>query len=231
MNVNVQNIISGNWNIPITFKLDKPQILTIIGRNGVGKTTLLNTLAGLLPIKSGSFIFNDEDITNTNEIKRVKLGIRIALEGRHIFTRLTVKENLFIGALHDKDKNKKIILMENILETFPDPKDKLSETAGGLSGGQQTQLSIARALIGQPKLLLLDEPTLGLDPLNIEKLINVIKKINIESVAVIMAEQSASLAKAFPDRVLLMSNNSIFFDGTFSEAIIEKKFDGILPER
>ncbi len=231
MNVNVQNIISGNWNIPITFKLDKPQILTIIGRNGVGKTTLLNTLAGLLPIKSGSFIFNDEDITNTNEIKRVKLGIRIALEGRHIFTRLTVKENLFIGALHDKDKNKKIILMENILETFPDLKDKLSETAGGLSGGQQTQLSIARALIGQPKLLLLDEPTLGLDPLNIEKLINVIKKINIESVAVIMAEQSASLAKAFPDRVLLMSNNSIFFDGTFSEAIIEKKFDGILPER
>lgn len=224
------NMESGTWDQKVSFKVNEKEIVILLGRNGAGKTTLLNTIAGLLPLKSGKIIYDGIDFEYQNEVEWIEAGIRIALEGRQLFSRLSVKKNLLLGAYTQKDKTKLISNLNWVLEIFPDLKEKLNEQAVSLSGGQQTQLSVGRALMGNPKLMLLDEPTLGLDPQNIKKLIHALNIIREKhGVTIIIAEQGANLAKVFPERILILVGGEILFDGNWQEAEKEGKLANILP--
>jgi len=219
----LEKMESGNWNRAVSFSVQGGEVLLILGRNGAGKTTLLNTIAGMSPIRSGKLIFDGKDITLLCDQSRVENGIHIALEGRKGFSRLTVKKNLLLGAItcHKKE------IIENDLEwvisVFPQLEEKLDHLAGTLSGGQQTQLNIGRALMGQPKVLLLDEPALGLDPINARTVADVVRQICTERrITTIIAEQSGQFLQAFPQRVLLMAAGEILFDGSWSALVREK---------
>lgn len=220
---------SGSWNRPISFQVDVDEVVLLLGRNGAGKTTLLNTIAGLQPVRSGSIEIEDHDATNINEQWRSRYCVRIALEGRQVFSRLSVQRNLLLGA-YARGRDRSIYAdLEWVLEIFPDLHTKLTAPAGSLSGGQQTMLNIGRALMGKPKLLLLDEPALGLDPQNIKKLIKAINQIRGErKVAVLVAEQSGSFALAFPQRIILIIGGEILFDGSWERAAQEGKLSDVL---
>jgi len=226
----LKQLESGSWDRKATLDVEEKEIVILLGRNGAGKTTLLNTIAGLLPVKAGRIFFDNFDITDSDVMHRTDMGIRIAVEGRKVFQRLSVKKNLILGAYNQKDKHKIQNSLKWILEIFPDLNEKLNERAGNLSGGQQTQLNISRALMGNPRLLLLDEPTLGLDPQNINKLI---KSLNIirekQGVTTIVAEQGGILAKRFSQRCILMVGGEILFDGPWEEAGRDNEIRNVLP--
>jgi branched-chain amino acid transport system ATP-binding protein len=220
---------SGSWNRPISFQVDVGEVVLLLGRNGAGKTTLLNTIAGLQPVRSGSIEIEDHDATKMDEQGRNRHSIRIALEGRQVFSRLSVQRNLLLGA-YARGRDKSINAdMEWVLEIFPDLRTKLAAPAGSLSGGQQTMLNIGRAVMGRPKLLLLDEPALGLDPQNIKKLIKGINQIRAErKIGVLVAEQSGSFALAFSQRIILIMGGEILFDGSWEQAAQEGKLSDVL---
>ena len=221
---------SGSWRRPISLKFNLNEIVLLLGRNNAGKTTLLNTIAGLVPENSGEIWFNSQNITGFSELERIRYGIRIALEGRQIFSRLTVRQNLLLGAFNEKKGADITRRIEWITNVFPDLKLKIDDRAGTLSGGQQTQLNIGRALMGNPRLLLLDEPTLGLDPINIKKLIEALIYINEkQNVTLIIAEQSGLLSKYFSERIILFYSGEIIFDGGWEKAVNEGKASLILP--
>jgi len=220
----LDKVASGSWNRTVTFEVKAGEVLLLLGRNGAGKTTLLNTIAGLLEIRSGRLSFQDEDITFLSAQERVKRGLRIALEGRRLFPRLSVRKNLRLGAFGRLQANAVEADIEWVTGIFPSLLEKLDQPAGTLSGGQQTQLNIARALMGRPKLLLLDEPALGLDPKNVITLIGVVKKARDETgLTAVIAEQGGQFAEAFPQRVLLVVGGEIVFDGPWARVAQEKE--------
>lgn len=221
---------SGTWKQKVSIDIDEGEVIVLLGRNGAGKTTFLNTVAGLLTPTSGKIIFRGMELSHSDIVNSVNAGIRIALEGRQIFSRLSVKKNLLLGAYTQKHGDTLASDLKLILEIFPDLNEKLNELAVNLSGGQQTQLNVARALMGNPRLLLLDEPTLGLDPRNTNKLIKILNLISKEQgVSIVIAEQGVALAKIFDKRVLLMVGGEILFDGSWEEAKIKGELKSILP--
>lgn len=217
--LHLDQLESGSWRRPVSLDIGEGEIVLLLGRNGAGKTTLLETIAGLQSVRSGRIKVDGFDVTTLDEHGRIAKGIRIALEGRQLFTRLSVRRNLLLGAFGRRQKSHISTDLERVLDLFPDLRPKLGQPAGSLSGGQQTMVNISRALMGRPQLLLLDEPSLGLDPQNTAKLISALHEIQQEGgVAVLVGEQSGALARAFPERVLLMVGGELLFDGTLEDA-------------
>ena len=193
-----------------TLTLNKGSFLAIIGANGAGKTTLLKGLSGLKQSSGGSIKFKNQDISATNANVRASKGITLVPEGRGIFSRLTVMENLLVGSFVKKyDKSSLEKKVEEQLILFPKLRERLNQIAGTLSGGEQQMLAIARALIGVPDLLLLDEPSMGLAPIITEQIFEVIRDINREGVTVILVEQNAGLALKMAQKAIVLESGEV----------------------
>ena len=215
-----------------TLTLNKGSFLAIIGANGAGKTTLLKGLSGLKQSSGGSIKFKNQDITVTKAHDRATNGITLVPEGRGIFSRLTVMENLLVGSF--VKKYEKSILEEKVEEQlilFPKLRERLNQLAGTLSGGEQQMLAIARALIGVPDLLLLDEPSMGLAPIITEQILDVIRDINRKGVTVILVEQNAGLALKMAQKAIVLESGEIVRNANATELLeddsVKKAYLGI----
>lgn len=194
----------------VDLHLEKGEVVTIIGANGAGKTTLLKTISGILPSQTGKIFFQKERIERCAPDKIVKMGISHCPEGRRIFHSLSVEENLRLGAFTRNDKKEMEDELEDIFRLFPVLKQKIKQKGGILSGGEQQMLAIARALMSKPKVLLLDEPSLGLAPKLVEKILfETIPEINHEGVSILLVEQNANLALQIAKRGYVLETGNI----------------------
>jgi len=207
----------------IDITLHAGELVSLIGANGAGKTTTLNAISGTLPIAGGELLYDGAHINNLPAHLRVQRGLALVPEGRGIFTRLTVEENLRMGAYIRKDKAQIEVDMQRVFEMLPRVKERLSQVAGTLSGGEQQMLAIGRALLSKPKLLLLDEPSMGLAPLFVEKIFEVVQSIVREGVTVLLVEQNANLALKFSQRAYVMESGQISLSGTGDELLHDPK--------
>jgi branched-chain amino acid transport system ATP-binding protein len=198
------------------------EIVTVVGANGAGKTTLLRCLSGVQPVTAGSITFRGEPFTTVPAHRRLKLGLAQSPEGRQIFTNLTVEENLRLGAFLFTDERVDRD-MEDAFTMFPILKQKRNQVAGGLSGGQQQMLAIARALMGRPACLLLDEPSMGLAPLLVQQIFDVVKGLKALDVTVLLVEQNAFGALSIADRGYVMETGQIVMDGPAEDLIADPR--------
>lgn len=201
----------------ISFSVDEGEIITLIGANGAGKTTTMQSVIGLIPKKAGTVTYNGENITHTPAHKLVGKGMAQVPEGRRIFQELTVYENLLMGAFLNKDKKEIKEDIEGIYTLFPRLKERKSQIAGTLSGGEQQMLAMGRALMSKPKLLMLDEPSMGLSPLLVDEVFNLIKEINKDGTTILLVEQNAGKSLAISDRAYVLENGKIVLTGTGKE--------------
>jgi branched-chain amino acid transport system ATP-binding protein len=209
----------------ISLHVKEGELVTLIGSNGAGKTTSLHTISGLLHPKRGKIIYQGEDITYLSPYEIVKRGISQVPEGRHIFAGLTVKENLIIGSIQRKDSSGVATDLKYIYSLFPVLEKRLYQKAGTLSGGEQQMLAISRALLSKPKLLLLDEPSLGLAPLLVQEIFAVIQKVRNEGCTVLLVEQNARKALEIADRGYVIETGSITLEGSAQELRANKKVE------
>jgi branched-chain amino acid transport system ATP-binding protein len=201
----------------VSLHLDTGELLAIIGANGAGKTTLLRTLSGVLKARSGSIRFEGKELTRLSPFDIVALGIAHSPEGRQLFGGLTVLENLKLGAVQRTDRAAIEQDLDWTFELFPVLKDRRLQRAGTLSGGEQQMLAIGRALMARPRLLLLDEPSLGLAPLLVERIFGVIARLKAERVTLLLVEQNARMALDVADRAYVMETGRIKLRGTAAE--------------
>ena len=203
----------------VSFHVEKGEILSFIGANGAGKSTLMNTLSGILKPKMGEIIFEGEDITKLSPRDRVRKGIILCPEGRQIFPKFTVEENLLMGAytVYDKELNRRNY--EKVFELFPQIKDRQKQIAGTLSGGEQQMLAIGRALMSAPKILMLDEPSLGLSPILVEQIFDLINEINRQGTTILLVEQNAMAALEISDRAYALETGEITIEGSGEELL------------
>ncbi len=202
----------------ITLNVQSGEIVTVVGANGAGKTTLLRCISGIQPAASGEIVFRGEAITTVPAYRRIRRGITQSPEGRQIFTNLTVEENLRLGAFLFSDERVDRD-MEDAFQMFPILREKRNLAAGGLSGGQQQMLAIARALMGRPNCLLLDEPSMGLAPILVQQIFDVVSGLKALNVTVLLVEQNAFGALKIADRGYVMETGQITMDGP-AEALI-----------
>ncbi|MDP1605432.1 MAG: ABC transporter ATP-binding protein [Rhodocyclaceae bacterium] len=202
----------------ISLEVRSGELVALVGANGAGKTTLLRAISGVQPLVAGTIIFDGEDITQLSADRRVKLGICQVPEGRQVFGPLSVEDNLRLGAI-TQSKGRLAVGLERVYETFPVLKEKRHLPAGTLSGGQQQMLSIGRALMGRPKLLLLDEPSMGLAPLLVEEVFNVVRSLKSQGMTILLVEQNAYAALEIADRGYVMETGSITLSGTGQELL------------
>jgi len=195
----------------ISFGIRKGEIVTLIGANGAGKSTTLRTISGLLKPKEGEIVLEGTTLKNVAPHEVVKRGISQAPEGRKIFANMSVRENLELGAYLRKDKANISRDMERVFTLFPRLKERIKQNAGTLSGGEQQMLAIGRALMASPRLLLMDEPSLGLAPLLVKAIFEVIKEINKEGVTILLVEQNANLALRIAHRGYVLETGKILF--------------------
>jgi len=193
----------------ISFNIEKGEIVTLIGSNGAGKTTTLHSVSGLIPKVSGAVTFKGEDITSLSADKIVRKGLVHVPEGRRIFANLSVKENLDMGAFIRNDKAGIKADKEWCFELFPRLKERLSQFAGTLSGGEQQMLAMARALMTKPELLLLDEPSMGLAPILVDEIFDIIKKINEGGTTILLVEQNAYKALSIANHAYVLETGNI----------------------
>ena len=203
----------------ISLKVPKEKVVTLIGANGAGKSTTLRTICRLVKAKNGEIIFNDENITNKATDEIVKMGIAMIPEGRKIFPNLTVQENLTLGAFVRTDKKKVAQDHEWVCELFPRIKERLWQKGGTLSGGEQQMLAVARGLMSRPKLLMLDEPSLGLAPLLVKEIFDIIKRIHREGMTVLLVEQNAFAALKIADYAYVLETGKVVLQGTGEELL------------
>lgn len=202
----------------INFNINQGEIVTIIGSNGAGKSTTLNSLAGLIKPASGTVLFNGEDVTKLESYELVKKGISLSPEGRQIFPRMSVIENLELGGYFrtrtelEKGKN-------NVFELFPILKERSWQSGGTLSGGEQQMLAIGRALMASPKILILDEPSLGLAPIIVKEIFKLIRRIRDEGITVLLVEQNAKMALSISDRGYVLETGKIRLEGKSEELL------------
>ena len=219
----IQNLSSAYGMVQIlydvSFKVEEKEILSIIGPNGAGKTTLVKTIMGLLPPKSGTITFKGENISKLPPYEIVKKGITMIPEGREIFPRMTVEENMRLGAYTVKDKAKIRDTMEKVFEIFPVLKRKEKSLAQTLSGGEQQMLVICRSLMCNPQLLILDEPSLGLAPIIVEKVLDTIRTINDEGVTILLVEQNIQDSLEVADRGYVLEEGRIVLEGKSRELL------------
>lgn len=207
----------------ISLTVEEGELVTLIGANGAGKTTTLNTLGGLITPSAGSIRYAGEDLLRIPAHDRVRHGLALVPEGRGIFSRLTVRENLLMGAFHRHDKAEIAADLEKSYALFPRLREREQQLAGTLSGGEQQMLAIARALMSRPRLLLLDEPSMGLAPLMVEKIFGIIREINTQGVAILLIEQNARLALAAAKRAYVMESGSITLSGPAAELAADER--------
>lgn len=199
------------------------ELVCLIGANGAGKTTTLNAIAGVLPLAGGDILYAGDKMNAVPAHKRLRKGIALVPEGRGIFTRLTVEENLRMGAYTRNDKAGIEADLERVYTMLPRVKERLHQVAGTLSGGEQQMVAIGRALLSRPKLLLLDEPSMGLAPLVVEKIFEVVQSVAREGVTILLVEQNANLALEFAQRGYVMESGKITLTGTGEELLADPK--------
>ncbi|HML40128.1 MAG TPA: ABC transporter ATP-binding protein [Bellilinea sp.] len=203
----------------LSFHLEQGEIVTLIGANGAGKSTTLNTISGIYHPRQGSVIFEGEDITTTPAQNIVRKGIVQSPEGRKIFGTLTVMENLDLGAYTRSDKEEIEKDLDMVFTRFPRLKERRNQLGGTLSGGEQQMLAMARALMGKPKLLLLDEPSMGLAPILVEQIFDIIQDINDQGVTILLVEQNAQMALSIADRGYVLETGKIVLEGNAQELL------------
>lgn len=201
----------------ISFDIKKGEIVTLIGANGAGKSTTLNTIVGLQRPTKGSILYKGEDISKWSAEKLVKSGMRLVPEGRQIFPQHTVEENLLMGAYIEKDSKKIAERLERMYNRFERLRERKNQLGGTLSGGEQQMLAIARALMTEPEILLLDEPSLGLAPLIVEDVFRLLKEISNDGVTIFLVEQMANSALKISDRAFVLETGHIVLSGDSEE--------------
>ncbi|MDY0035233.1 MAG: ABC transporter ATP-binding protein [Zoogloea oleivorans] len=207
----------------ISLELAKGELVSLIGANGAGKTTTLNAIAGLLPVADGEILYEGEKINTLPAHKRLRQGLALVPEGRGIFTRLTVEENLRMGAYCRRDSDAIEADLERVFTMLPRVRERLQQVAGTLSGGEQQMVAIGRALLSRPRLLLLDEPSMGLAPLVVEKIFEVIRSVAAEGVTILLVEQNANLALEFSQRAYVMESGRITLTGSGADLLADPK--------
>ena len=203
----------------ISFKVEQGEIISLIGSNGAGKTTTLHSISNLIKKQGGSVVFNGEDITALPPDQIVRRGLIQIPEGRRIFANLTVRENLEMGAFIRNDKAGIKADMERVYELFPRLKERIKQVAGTLSGGEQQMLAMGRGIMSQPKLLLLDEPSMGLAPILVDEIFDIIQRINGEGTTILLVEQNAFKAMKIASRVYILETGSVIKAGDSTELI------------
>ncbi len=201
----------------VDFEINDSEIVALIGANGAGKTTIMHTISGLLKPQRGTIYLDSVDITKIPADKIVKLGLAQVPERRRVFAEQTVEENLELGAYTRKDKKEVAETMAKVFESFPRLKERRKQLAGTLSGGEQQMLAMGRALMAKPKILLLDEPSMGLSPLLVKEIFHIIEAINRNGTTVLLVEQNAKMALAIADRAYVLENGKIVLSGTGEE--------------
>ncbi len=203
----------------ISFEVNQGEVISLIGANGAGKTTTLHTLTGLLTAKSGSILFKGNDLTKTPAHKIVKMGMAHVPEGRRIFQQLSVIDNLKLGAFIRTDKENFDSDLEKIYKRFPRLEERKNQIAGTLSGGEQQMLAMGRALMSNPEIILMDEPSMGLSPIMINEIFNIIEDIRKDGMTVLLVEQNAKKALAISDRAYVLETGKIVLTGNASDLI------------
>ncbi|ONI46094.1 ABC transporter ATP-binding protein [Candidatus Epulonipiscium fishelsonii] len=198
----------------VNFNINQGEIVTLIGANGAGKTTTLQALSGMVPVRSGEIIFEDKPLTNIEAHELINLGIAHVPEGRRIFSKMTVIENLELGAYKVNDKNQISEDMEKMFKSFPRLEERKTQIAGTMSGGEQQMLAIARALMSRPKLLLMDEPSMGLAPVLVHEIFKIIQDINKQGVTIVLVEQNANMALKIANRGYVLETGKVVLSGT-----------------
>lgn len=209
------NVYYGNIHAlkDLSLHVERGEIVTLIGANGAGKTTTLRTISGLLRAKTGGITFEDENISNSPAQLIVKKGISQVPEGRRIFANLSVLENIEMGAYLRKDRQEIKVSMENVFIRFPRLKERLQQRAGTLSGGEQQMLAMGRALMSKPKLLLLDEPSMGLAPILVQEIFSIIREINQSGTTILLVEQNAHMALSIAHRAYVLETGRVVLSG------------------
>lgn len=201
----------------ISFDVEQGEIIALIGANGAGKTTILHTITGLVQAKSGKITFNDTDITKVPAHKIVTMGMAHVPEGRRIFQGLTVYENLMLGAYTRKDKAEIKESLDNVFKRFPRLEERRTQIAGTLSGGEQQMLAMGRALMSHPSIILMDEPSMGLSPLYVNEIFDIIKSVNESGTTVLLVEQNAKKALSIANRAYVLETGNIVLSGDAKE--------------
>lgn len=203
----------------ISFHVNEGEIVSLIGANGAGKTTTLHTVTGLLHPKHGSIVYDGQDLSKVAPHKIVSMGLAHVPEGRRVFQNLTVYDNLLLGAYTQSDKAKIAQQMENVFEQFPRLKERRRQLAGTLSGGEQQMLAMGRALLSDPKMIVMDEPSMGLSPLLVSEIFEIIQSFRKAGKTVLLVEQNAKKAMTISDRVYVLETGSIKTEGYASDLI------------
>lgn len=203
----------------ISFTVNAGEIVSLIGANGAGKTTTLHTITGLVPAKSGSVMYNGVDLLKTHNNKIVTLGMAHIPEGRHVFTRMSVEENLEMGAFSLKDQSDLKKDLDMVYGLFPRLKERRNQKAGTLSGGEQQMLAMGRALMSHPKTILMDEPSMGLSPKLVKEIFSIIRKLHEQGITILLVEQNAKMALSIADRAYVLETGRITMEGGAKELL------------
>ncbi|ESK66035.1 ABC transporter ATP-binding protein [Abiotrophia defectiva] len=203
----------------VNFEVNQGEIVSLIGANGAGKSTILRTISGLIKPASGTLTYEGQNITKTNAQKIVQLGISHVPEGRHVFKGLSVRENLEMGAFLRKDRSNIEADIQAVYDRFPVLGERQKQDASTLSGGEQQMLAMGRALMSKPKLLLLDEPSMGLAPIFIQEIFNIIQQIQAQGTTVLLIEQNAKMALSIASRGYVLETGKIVLSGTGQELL------------
>lgn len=203
----------------VSFDVNKGEVIALIGANGAGKTTILHTITGLLNAKNGSVWFEGKDITKVPAHKIVSMGMAHVPEGRRVFANLTVLQNLKMGAYTRKDKNEIEQTLNTVYKRFPRLKERQNQLAGTLSGGEQQMLAMGRALMSHPKIILMDEPSMGLSPIFVNEIFDIIKSVSASGTTVLLVEQNAKKALSIADRAYVLETGKIVLSGKASDLL------------
>lgn len=203
----------------VSFQVNQGEVIALIGANGAGKTTILHTITGLIAPKNGTVTFEGQEITKVPAYKIVSMGMAHVPEGRRVFAELSVYENLKMGAYTRKDKNEIEESLQSVYDRFPRLKERRNQLAGTLSGGEQQMLAMGRALMSKPKIILMDEPSMGLSPILVNEIFDIIKSVSESGTTVLLVEQNAKKALSIADRAYVLETGNIVLEGKAKELL------------